>query len=93
MADEGGVSFRGRVRYWDEASGKGLAVVDVPAEMVSRLGGRKQVRVAGFLNGVPYTGSGMLVAGGGYCIAVSQAALKAARASIGDQVEVSIAGA
>jgi hypothetical protein len=84
------VEFRGRVRYWNEATGQGLAVVDVPDELVERLGGRRQYRVSGTLGGAPYTGSGMLVAGGGYCVGVSQAALKAARATIGDEVDVTI---
>jgi uncharacterized protein DUF1905 len=84
------VEFRGRVRYWDEASGKGLAVVDVPADLVERLGGRRQYRVTGTLGGAPYAGSGMLVAGGGYCVGISQAALKAARTTIGDDVDVAI---
>jgi len=84
------ISFRGRVRFWDEAAGKGLAVVDVPGELVERLGGRRQYRVSGTLGGGPFTGSGMLVAGGGYCVGVSQAALKAAGANVGDEVEVEI---
>jgi len=33
----------------------------------------------------------MLVAGGGFCVGVSRAALKAARATLGDDVELSIA--
>jgi hypothetical protein len=35
----------------------------------------------------------MLVAGGGYCIGVSKAALMAANAQVGDVVEVEIARA
>jgi hypothetical protein len=93
MAGGESVAFRGRVRYWDPAAGGGLAVVDVPAELVERLGGRKQYRVTGTFGGAPFTGSGMLVAGGGYCVGVSQAALKAAKASVGDEVEVEIARA
>ncbi len=93
MADGGSVTFRGRVRYWDPGAGKGLAVVDVPGELVERLGGRKQYRVSGTLAGAAFTGSGMLVAGGGYCIGVSHAALKASRTSIGDEVEVSVSRA
>jgi len=85
------VSFRGRVRYWDPATGGGLAVVDVPAEQVEALGGRKQYRVSGTLNGADFSGSGMLVAGGGYCVGVSKAALKAAGATVGDDVDVAIA--
>ena len=89
MAEE--VRFRGRVRHWDEAAGKGLAVIDVPAAFVDALGGRRQYRVTGTLNGAAYTGSGMLVAGGGYCVGVSGAALKAAGAAVGDEVDVAIA--
>ena len=87
------IEFRGRVRYWDEAAGKGLAVVDVPDDLVASLGGRKQYRVTGTLGGAPYAGSGMLVAGGGYCVGVSQATLKSARRKVGDEVDVSIARA
>jgi hypothetical protein len=85
------VEFRGRIRYWDEAAVKGLAVVDVPGELVATLGGRKQYRVTGTLGGAPFSGSGMLVAGGGYCVGVSQAAMKAAGANVGDEADVTIA--
>ena len=84
------VTFRGRVRPWDPAKGSGLAVVDVPPELVAPLGGRRQYRVEGTVNGAGYTGSGMLVAGGGYCVAVSKAALRAARAEVGDDVQLAI---
>ena len=93
MADDNPVTFRARVRLWDAASGGGLAVVDVPADLVAPLGGRRQYRVTGTLAGAPFAGSGMLVAGGGYCIGVSKAALKAAGARVGDEVEVAIARA
>jgi len=83
-------TFGGRVRWWDPLKGRGLAVIDVPVSLVSRLGGRKQMRLAGSLGGVPFTGSGMLVAGGGYCVGVSKAALTAAGIGIGDDVEVVI---
>jgi len=93
MPDGNAVTFRGRVRPWDPSKGGGLAVIDVPAELVDRLGGRRQYRVAGTLAGAPFSGSGMLVAGGGYCVGMSKAALKAAGAAVGDEVEVSIARA
>jgi hypothetical protein len=47
MADDERIAFRGTVRRWDLAKGGGLAVVDVPAELVDRLGGRKQMTSAG----------------------------------------------
>lgn len=89
MADA--VSFRGRVRRWDETKPGGLAVLDVPADVVGPLGGRRQYRVEGSLNGSPFGGSTMLVAGGGFAVGVSKAALAAAKADVGDEVELVIA--
>ncbi len=83
-------TFRGRVRYWDEDKQGGLAVVDIAPDLVAELGGRRQYRVTGALDGKLFTGSTMLVAGGGFCVGVSKAALKAAHLSIGDEVEVRI---
>lgn len=84
------VTFTGRVRRWREDRPGGMAVVDVPAELVAELGGRRQYRVTGSINAAPFTGSTMLVAGGGFCVGVSKAALKAAAAAVGDEVELSI---
>jgi hypothetical protein len=85
------VSFTGRVRRWDESKPGGLAVVDIPSALVARLGGRRQMRVAGTLDGAPFAGSTMLVAGGGFCVGVSRTALSGAGASIGDEVELELA--
>jgi Domain of unknown function (DUF1905) len=82
------VEFRGTVRRWKEDKPGGLAVVDVPGDLVGKLGGRKQMRVTGTLNGAAFTGSTMLVAGGGFCVGVSKAALKAAAAEVGDEVDL-----
>jgi hypothetical protein len=84
------IRFTGRVRRWDETKPGGLAVVDVPADLVARLGGRRQMRVSGTLGSAPFSGSTMLVAGGGFCVGVSKAALTAAGASVGDEVELEI---
>jgi hypothetical protein len=84
------VAFTGTVRRWREDKPGGLAVVDVPAELVAQLGGRRQMRVTGTLNGEPFSGSTMLVAGGGFCVGVSRRALTAAGASVGTDVALSI---
>jgi Domain of unknown function (DUF1905) len=84
------VRFRGRVRRWDETKQGGLAVVDIPADLVAPLGGRRQYRIDGTLGGAPFGGSTMLVAGGGFAVGVSKAALKAAGADVGDEVELVI---
>jgi hypothetical protein len=85
------VAFSGRVRRWREDKPGGLAVVDIPAELIADLGGRRQMRVTGNFNGTSFTGSTMLVAGGGLCVGVSKAALTAANVTLGDEVQLSIA--
>ena len=84
------VAFSGWVRRWREDKPGGLAVVDIPADLVAGLGGRRQMRVTGHLNGLPFTGSTMLVAGGGFCVGVSKAALKTADLAVGDEVDVDL---
>ena len=49
------VSFAAAVRFWDEENQGGLAVLDVPAEHVDALGGLRQQRVHGTLNGAEFT--------------------------------------
>jgi Domain of unknown function (DUF1905) len=89
----GMVAFSARVRKWRDDKPGGLAVVDIPSVLVADLGGRRQMRVTGNLNGTPFTGSTMLVAGGGLCVGVSKAALAAADAAVGDEVQLSITAA
>jgi len=48
------------------------------------------MRMGGSLDGVPFTGSSMLVAGGGFCVGVSRAALQASGVFIGDEVDVQL---
>ena len=83
-------SFRGRVRRWREDQPGGLAVIDIPTVLVADLGGRRQMRMAGTLNGVAFTGTTMLVAGGGFCVGVSRAALNAAGLSVGEDADVQL---
>ena len=84
------VEFTGTVRRWREDQPGGLSVVDIPDDVVTPLGGRRQMRVSGTLNDASFTGSTMLVAGGGLCVGVSKANLKAAGAALGDAVRLSI---
>jgi hypothetical protein len=83
------VTFDGTVRRWREDQAGGLAVVDVPPDLIADLG-RRQMRVTGTLDDAPFTGSTMLVAGGGLCVGVSRAMLTAAGAGVGDAVRLSI---
>jgi hypothetical protein len=65
-------------------------VIDIPPELVADLGGRRQMRMAGTLNGVAFTGSTMLVADEGFCVGVSRAALNAAGLSAGDGTDLQL---
>ena len=56
------IAFTGTVRRFNEDKPGGLAVIDIPADLVTQLGGRRQMRVTGTLNDTPFTGSTMLVA-------------------------------
>ena len=82
--------FSGRVRYWRSDPPGGLAVCDIPDALVADLGGRRQRRVEGTINGSAFTGSTMLVAGGGFCVGLSKAALGAARATVGDTAAIEL---
>jgi hypothetical protein len=84
------ILFNGRIRHWREDPPGGLAVVDIPADLVAALGGRRQWKVEGEVKGVAFAGSTMLVAGGGYCVGISKAAMKAAGVAVGDMVALSL---
>jgi hypothetical protein len=84
------IRFRGTIRHWKQDPPGGLAVVDVPDERVGELGGRRQYRVVGSINGSPFAGSTMLVAGGGFAFVLSKATMKSAGAALGDEVEVDV---
>jgi hypothetical protein len=84
------IAFRGRIRHWREDPPGGLAVIDIPADLVGPLGGRRQHKVQGTLGGKAFAGSTMLVAGGGFCVGVSKAALHAAGAAVGEDVDVTL---
>jgi hypothetical protein len=86
------VYFTGRIRYWDPERGSGLAVVDIPAVHVAALGGVKQQRVRGTIQGVDFASSVMPAGGGRLALSVSKALIGAAGLAVGDEAEVGISG-
>jgi hypothetical protein len=84
------VSFRGTIRFWDPAKQGGLAVVDVPQQQVGELGGLRQQRVHGQMNGTAFTSSVMPAGGGRLAMSVPKAVLKAAGLGVGDAADVRI---
>jgi hypothetical protein len=73
-----------------EEARAGGAVVLVSSEVASALGGLKQMRVFGTLNGVDYRSSTMPYGGRGLFMGVHKATRQAAGVEIGDVVEIEI---
>jgi hypothetical protein len=84
------VSFAAAVRFWDEEKQGGLAVLDVPADYVDAVGGLRQQRVHGTLNGAEFTSNVMPAGGGRLAMSVSKALMKMAGVAVGDRAEVTI---
>ena len=74
-----------------EAARAGGAMVLVPDEVARALGGLKQMRVVGTLNGVPYQSSTMPYGGRGLFMGVHKATRAAAAVEFGDTVQVTVA--
>jgi Domain of unknown function (DUF1905) len=82
--------FQATIRYWRPDQASGLAVADIPSEHISALGGLKQQRVRGTMNGVEYVSNVMPAGSGRLALSVSKAMLRAAGVSVGDAVEFEI---
>jgi hypothetical protein len=82
--------FTGVVRYFRPEQGSGLAVVDIPRDVADGLGGRKQMKVRGTLNGAEFASNTMPAGGGVLAMSVSKKLLTAARIRVGDEVSVEI---
>lgn len=73
-----------------EAARAGGAIVLVPPEVAAALGGLKQMRVFGTINGVAYRSSTMPYGGRGLFMGVHKATREAAGTTFGDVVEVEV---
>jgi len=83
-------SFRGKVRYFHPDKASGLAVVDVPKHVAAELGGLKQVRVKGRINGVDFASNVMPAGGGVLALSVSKQMLASADLKVGDSAEIRV---
>jgi Domain of unknown function (DUF1905) len=84
------LQFRGKVRYFRPELKSGLAVVDIPSAVASALGGLKQMKVRGSLNGTTFNSNTMPAGGGVLALSVSKALLKSAGLHLGDSVSVEL---
>jgi hypothetical protein len=88
MAERG--RFSGTIRFWRPESEGGLAVVDVPPDVTATLGGLKQKKVRGTLNGAGFTSNTMPAGGGRLALSVSRKMLAAADLRVGDEGEFEV---
>lgn len=82
--------FRGNVRYFRPEKASGLAVVDIPASITATLGGLKQMKVRGSLNGVEFTSNTMPAGGGVLALSVNRKLLQSAKLEVGDSATIEI---
>jgi hypothetical protein len=74
-----------------DGSHGGGALVEVPRHLIAALGGMKQMRVVGTLNGLPFRSSTMPMGGGRLCIGIHKATREAAGTDIGSEITLEVA--
>lgn len=73
----------------EAARGPGAAVALIPPDLTERLGGLKQMRVTGTLNGTPFRSSTMPYRGAFY-LGLHKATREVAGVTVGDEVEITL---
>lgn len=84
------IRFRSQVRYWNPDKAGGLAVTDIPSAHIPALGGLKQRRVSGTVQGVAFASNVMPAGGGRLALSVSKAMMTAAGIGIGGEADFEI---
>lgn len=64
--------------------------MDIPKKVADELGGLKQMKVRGLLNGMEFASSTMPAGGGVLALSLSQALLKSAGLKVGQNAEVEL---
>jgi hypothetical protein len=77
------VKFRSKIRYWSPEKGSGLAVADIPAAQIAELGGLRQMRVTGKINGVAFESNVMPAGSGRLALSVSKKMMAMGGAEVG----------
>ena len=89
----GANQFQSKVRYFHPEKQSGLAVIDIPATVAEKLGGLKQMRVRGRLNGVEFNSNTMPAGNRVLALSVNQALLGQAGLKVGDTATVEVSRA
>lgn len=79
------VRFAGMIRYWKPEQASGLAVVDIPAELIPAFGGLKQQRVHGRIGSGEFVSNVMPVGAGRLALSVSKAMMTTAGLGVGNE--------
>ena len=65
-------------------------MLDIPKDVATRLGGLKQMRVRGTLNGVEFTSNTMPAGGGVLALSLSRKLLDSAALKVGQKADVDL---
>jgi hypothetical protein len=84
------MNFRATIRYWRPEQASGLAVADIPSEHIAALGGLRQQRVRGTINGVEYVSNVMPAGSGRLALSVSQKMMRVGGVGVGDAADFEI---
>jgi hypothetical protein len=84
------IRFRTSIEPWKPGATGGLMVAVFPEDAATAIGGLKQLRVVGALNGTPFRSNTMPRGGGRLALSVSKAMMKDAGVAVGDEVEVEL---
>ena len=82
--------FAGKVRYFRPEMKSGLAVMDIPKTVAAELGGLKQLRVRGTINGVEFTSNTMPAGGGVLALSLSKKLLDSVGLKVGQKADVEL---
>jgi hypothetical protein len=82
--------FTGVIAHADADRQGGGALVELPSDVIAKLGGVKQMRVTGTINGIAYRSSTMPMGRGRLCLGVHKATRQAAGVDFGDEIAVEI---
>ena len=82
--------FIATIRYWRPEQAGGLAVNDIPPDYVAELGGLRQMRVRGTINGAGFQSSVMPAGAGRLALSVTKAMMKSGGAEVGTVAEFGV---
>ena len=84
------VRFRATIEPWTPGATGGLIIAVFTDEAATAIGGLRQMRVRGTLNGVEFTSNTMPRGGGRLALSVSRAMMAATGATVGSEVEIEV---